>query len=83
MVPHVQARRASRSHLYFSESLGPGLYAGITEISGRGLARCTGAFSLQAPLAPLLALEGAPKTQYRHTRRSRLHFSKSLGPERM
>jgi hypothetical protein len=41
---------------------------------------CTGAFSLQTPLAPLLAIEGAPKTQYRHARRSRFHFSKSLGP---
>ena len=50
MVPHVQARHAPRSRFHFSKSLGPGLHAGITQMSGRGLNHVCGCYFITGPV---------------------------------
>ena len=76
----MQARRVSRSRLYFSKFLGSGQHASSTEMSCRGLSRMRGCFYASGPLSPPPSLPGSPQTPILHTRRSRFHFSESLGP---
>jgi len=87
MVPHVQAWYARRRCFLISESLGPGLHAGNTEMSGRGLSRVHGCFFASGPLRPPpnIAFEGvppeSPQKQSRHVRRSPFRFFDFLEPE--